>query len=264
MFIWGRLLGVIIGFMAGGFLGAALGFVAGIIFDKSVNGVLSENLQGRSPEEIKATFMRVLFTALGDVAKADGRITGVEIAHTEKIIKEFGLDARAREKAIGWFNEGANADYDYQQLLKEFAILTRGKSNLKRVLLEAVINLAMVEGTLDEAEEKKILHIASGIGIPSFLFQQILNALKSQQHFNQNAGSFRESSASQLENAYQALGISSDISDKDLKKTYRKLMSENHPDKLIAKGVPESVIKIATEKSQAIQGAYEVIKNHRK
>jgi DnaJ like chaperone protein len=47
------------------------------------------------------------------------------------------------------------------------------------------------------------------------------------------------------------------------KKAYRRLMSENHPDKLIAKGVPDEMIKIATERSQEISNAYEVIRNAR-
>ena len=55
----------------------------------------------------------------------------------------------------------------------------------------------------------------------------------------------------------------SDVGDKELKRAYRKLMSENHPDKLIAQGVPEDMIKLATERSQEIQAAYEMIKKSR-
>ena len=69
--------------------------------------------------------------------------------------------------------------------------------------------------------------------------------------------------ASQLEDAYIALGIESGVSDKDLKRAYRKLMSEHHPDKLIAKGVPEDMVRIATEKAQDIQVAYDMVKKSR-
>jgi len=63
--------------------------------------------------------------------------------------------------------------------------------------------------------------------------------------------------------AYQALGVAADIGDAELKKVYRKLMSENHPDKLIARGVPDDLVQVATARSQEITAAYELIKNHR-
>ena len=66
-----------------------------------------------------------------------------------------------------------------------------------------------------------------------------------------------------LDDAYAALGVDRDVGDKELKRAYRKLMSENHPDKLIARGVPDDMVKLATEKSQEIQSAYEMIRKHR-
>ncbi|MGJ8687769.1 MAG: DnaJ domain-containing protein, partial [Spongiibacteraceae bacterium] len=71
------------------------------------------------------------------------------------------------------------------------------------------------------------------------------------------------SPAQALQDAYKAIGVEETASDAELKKAYRRLMSEHHPDKLIAKGVPEDMIKMATEKSQEIQAAYEMIKKSR-
>ena len=62
---------------------------------------------------------------------------------------------------------------------------------------------------------------------------------------------------------YETLDITNDATTDDIKKAYRKLMSENHPDRLIAKGVPESMVKLATEKTQQISRAYEDICNAR-
>jgi DnaJ like chaperone protein len=66
-----------------------------------------------------------------------------------------------------------------------------------------------------------------------------------------------------IDTAYAVLGVSSDISDAELKKTYRRLMSQHHPDKLVAKGMPEEMIKLANEKTGEIKSAYEQIKQSR-
>ena len=67
----------------------------------------------------------------------------------------------------------------------------------------------------------------------------------------------------QLANAYAVLGVKADTPDDELKKTYRKLMSQHHPDKLLAKGLPEEMMKLAKEKTQEIQTAYDLIKKSR-
>ena len=68
---------------------------------------------------------------------------------------------------------------------------------------------------------------------------------------------------SQLDTAYAALGIDNTASDADIKRRYRKLMSEHHPDKLVAEGVPDELLKVATERAQEITAAYDIIQNAR-
>jgi len=77
------------------------------------------------------------------------------------------------------------------------------------------------------------------------------------------SGSSSRPARDAVADAYQALGVTADIGDAALKKVYRKLMSENHPDKLIARGVPDDLVQVATARSQEITAAYELIKNHR-
>ena len=66
-----------------------------------------------------------------------------------------------------------------------------------------------------------------------------------------------------LKDAYRLLGVSDGASDAELKKAYRRLMSQHHPDKLVAKGLPEQMVKDATEKTQQIKAAYELIRKSR-
>ena len=65
---------------------------------------------------------------------------------------------------------------------------------------------------------------------------------------------------STLKAAYQVLGVAETASDAEVKKAYRRLMNQHHPDKLVAKGLPEEMMKLATEKTQEIKNAYEQIK----
>jgi DnaJ like chaperone protein len=85
---------------------------------------------------------------------------------------------------------------------------------------------------------------------------------QAQEHFHGEQG-FSPQPGTSLEDAYDALGVTPEVGDKDLKRAYRKLMSENHPDKLIAQGVPEDMVKLATERSQEIQAAYEMVRKAR-
>ncbi len=59
---------------------------------------------------------------------------------------------------------------------------------------------------------------------------------------------------------YSILGVSKNTSKSDIKKAYRKLMSQHHPDKLVSQGLPEHLMEIAKRKSQDIQAAYEYLK----
>jgi DnaJ like chaperone protein len=67
-----------------------------------------------------------------------------------------------------------------------------------------------------------------------------------------------------LDSAYKALGVQATSTDAQVKRAYRKLISENHPDKLIGQGMPEDMVKLATERTQEIQTAYDCIVNSRK
>ncbi|NRB37532.1 MAG: co-chaperone DjlA [Pseudomonadales bacterium] len=263
MFIGGRLFAAFVGFLILGIPGAVFGFVMGLFFDRSLAKVLSENVgvkTGAKADEIKQLFMQLLFTALGQIAKADGRVSKEEIAHTEALIKEFALDEEGRQQAINWFQQGSNQENSYQNLIKPFNYMARFRPELKQVMMEALISLAMADGDFHSAEETLLMDIAKGFGINQRAFSQLLNRLKGQEGFQHS----QANSADQLDAAYKALGVQQSDSDKDVKRAYRKLMSQHHPDKMIAQGVPEDAIKLATEKSQAIQGAYEVIKKSRK
>lgn len=270
MFI-GRIIGLLLGLLAfKNMFGIIVGFLVGWYFDKAMQQTLRDNRQNGNRQQVQPLFMQLLFTTMGRLAKSDGRVSEEEISHVENVIKTMGLDANGRQQAIDWFRQGVQQSTDLNALLQDFAQLSRGRLQLRRALLEMLLQQAMIDGQLHPNEEQLLLQVAEALGVPAAAFRLILQQLKAQHNFHQhyqhqgqhNSGAYTVRK-DVLAEAYQVLGVQAGDSDAVVKKAYRKRMSENHPDKLIAQGLPEAAIKQATEKSQVIQQAYETIKKHR-
>jgi DnaJ like chaperone protein len=132
-------------------------------------------------------------------------------------------------------------------------------------LLNDLISLALADGELHEAEQRVLRAVARHLGFSPALFGKLIEMILAQSQFRgSGAGSTGPASAEQLAAAYKALGVGASDSDAEIKKAYRKLISENHPDKLIGRGMPEDMVKLATERTQEIQTAYELIVARRK
>ena len=265
--IAGKVVGALLGFFVAGPFGALLGLVAGHFFDNGLGQAMGFDYQGQRAK-LQRVFFETVFKVMGHLAKADGRISEAEIAQAEQLMSQLGLSPEHRQEAIQLFKAGAKPDFDLQNCIAEFIEQGGRSQNLPAMLLEFLFSIAMADSELHPAEKEVLAKVASYMGMGSRQFEQLLSMLMAQQQFHQGsyqqAGGYQQASANDLENAYKALGVEATISDKDLKKAYRKLMSEHHPDKLIAKGVPEDMVKVATEKSQEIQTAYEIIKKSRK
>jgi DnaJ like chaperone protein len=129
------------------------------------------------------------------------------------------------------------------------------------MFLQVQVSAVAADGVVHPAEHEMLLRIARGLGLPESQVDQLEAMLRGSQ--GGQAGSAQRSTASQLEDAYKVLGVSSSDSDDHIKKVYRKLMSENHPDKLAGRGLPESMREMAEQKTREISNAYDVIKTAR-
>lgn len=264
----GKILGFIFGFFAGGlFLGLA-GLFIGHLFDRGYARQQSP-MSAEELHRIQASFFNTLFLLLGHLAKADGRISETEIKLTEGLMDHMGLTADHRREAIRLFKSGAEPDFNPDVTLQEFRRLSSRSPNLVRMLLVYLINLAMADGALDDVEANVLRRVAEQLGFSGFAFEQLLRMIQAQNAFaGASGGSYSHAQAApradELALAYQALGVTASASDAEVKKAYRKLMSEYHPDKLMGQGLPEDMIKAATERSQEIQTAYDIIKKSRK
>lgn len=258
---YGKVVAGLLGLLVGGPIGLIVGVFIGHSFDKG----LVRTLQFGSPENIeriKLSFFETTFLLLGYLAKADGRVSQQEIDHTETLFSQMGLSGEQRNLAKELFRKGAAASFNLEQTVASFVQVCGAQKRLQQTALLFLISLALADQSIDQAEHAALQKIASLMGYSTVHLEQLLRMVQAQGQFHTGAGG--QSPGTSLSNAYQALGVSETASDKEIKRAYRKLMSENHPDKLIARGVPEDMIKIATEKSQDISGAYDMIRKNRK
>jgi DnaJ like chaperone protein len=261
--IFGKLIGGLIGLVTGGGIGLVIGLVLGHLFDKG----LANAFRFGSPENIeriKQSFFETTFLLLGYLAKADGRVSKQEIEHTERIFSQMGLTGEQRGRAIALFKRGSAAEFQMETAVSEFLQICGPVKKLQQTLLLYLVSLVLVDHEIDEMELKALHRIAALLGYGTAQLEQLLRMAQAQEHFhNQQGGGFAAQPGTSLDDAYAALGVGRDATDKEVKRAYRKLMSENHPDKLIAQGVPEDMVKVATAKAQEIQAAYEMLKKQR-
>ncbi len=274
-FLFGRsIFGAIIGFLIGAFIsfklsGGLLGKLSGF---GNLGGITGMKTQRQS------LFFETVFTLMGKLAKADGRVSEAEIAHVEQFMRQLNMSAEHRKQAIAYFKAGAQPEFTIEPLIQAFNTTTAASPNLKQMLMIYLIRVALADGQLHDKEARLLESIAQQLGYAPRFLEQLLAMLHGQdqfsggsyQHHNTGGQSGGQSSrytdytaAGALEAAYQALGVSKTDTDAHIKKTYRRLVREYHPDKLIGQGLPEAMIKEATERSKEIQAAYDLIKKNR-
>lgn len=255
-----KLIGTVIGFYFLGFLGAIIGFFIGSAIDRNI-AYGAGAINPLTHAQRQSVFIETLFLLKGKLAKADGHISQSEIDHTEQIIQQLGMSADHRKIAVELFRKGSAPDFDIEPQLRQFMQVCGNTHSLKQMLLVYLIVMALADGQIDTSEETLLIEIAQHLGYSQDAFRQLLEMVLNQSHFS--AAGSKAVSPSAVDDAYKALGISKESSEQEVKRAYRKLMSQYHPDKLMGQGVPEEMIAVATQQAQEVQVAYDLITKSR-
>ncbi|WP_420935032.1 co-chaperone DjlA [Alteromonas sp. A081] len=288
MSFWGKVLGALFGFMFLKFPGIILGLVVGHFFDKAYSqnfdrmGGFGRLFSDQNTLKQQAVFFHSLFSALGHLAKSDGKVTNREIQIATSLMDEMQLTGDARREAQDAFREGKARDFPLTDMLKGFYEATHGRRDILQVFMEILIQAAFADGQLSQEEYVVLEKIAKPLGFRRRDLDYLISMFEAELRFRQREGqkegqrgqtnSRRQHSRQQqapysaqqtLDDAYRILGVSASDDEKTIKRAYRKRMSEHHPDKLISKGLPEQAMEIAKRKAQDIQSAYELIKQRR-
>ncbi|MDH5190545.1 MAG: co-chaperone DjlA [Gammaproteobacteria bacterium] len=256
---WGKMIGGAFGFMLGGPLGALLGAALGHNFDKGLNSF--EMLGVGDQERVQTAFFTATFSIMGHIAKADGRVTPDEIQMAKNIFNHLQLNDEQRKAAIALFNEGKQADFPFDDVLEQFRNECHRRTSLFRMFVEIQLNAAYADGQMHKEERKVINKIANKLGISKFVLQQLEALIQAQTRHQTGSAPVRSSSS--LKEAYEILGVTPEDDKAKITRAYRKLMNQHHPDKLVSKGLPEEMMKLAAEKTHEIRTAYETIKKAR-
>lgn len=264
----GKFVGGAFGFMLGGPLGAILGASVGHQFDVGMSGLEHDATFNTSDQHrVQMAFFTATFSVMGHIAKADGRVSEAEITQANRIMTHMAISGDMRKTAINLFEQGKSPDFPLDEVLSQFYKECHRRTDLIRMFLELQMQEAFADGTLDSNEERILQHICNRLRVSRFEYERIKIQLQAQQRFHQQYGYSRGHSHYQrpqpqmtsLEDAYGVLGLTPAATETEVKKAYRRLMSQNHPDKLVAKGLPEEMMTLAKEKTQKISKAYETI-----
>ena len=242
MSIWGKIIGGTTGFALGGPLGAIIGMMIGGSFDRSARKFSSSNQI--SQQQKKNVFALCIIVLSAKIAKADGQVTKEEI-YTFK--EKFNIQAEEMSEVSKIFNEAKKSSFGFKNIADQVGNLFSDN----KVLLEQLLN--------------NLFYIAEADGVTSINEVEVLRSISQSFHFNET--DFQRIFHSRLNNKesdpYKILGVTREDSDNNIRKKWIELSKENHPDYLIAKGMPKEFIKEANKELSSINLAYDKIKELR-
>lgn len=237
MSIWGKIGGAAAGLALGGPLGALIGAVAGhMMFDRGKSAP--------SPQQAQLAFTIGVIALAAKMAKADGVVTEDEVRAFRQV---FDVPEEEAGNVLRVFDLANRSVDGYEAYARQLAGLFSTEPDLLEDVIDGLFHIAKADGAVHERELEYLQNVAAIFGFDEVDFERI-----SARHIRPEG-----------EDPYVILGLDRSASDEEVKRAYRKLVAEHHPDRAMARGLPEEFVKIATDKLAKINGAYDRIQQER-
>ena len=246
--VWlGKLLGGGLGLIYGGPIGAVLGAVVGHqAIDRRVASVRRKKQQSSSSEEKQSVYFVATFSMLAKLVKVDGHVTRTEVDAIEQLMCDrFRLSPDARRVAIRVFDEAKASSANFEDFALQFYRHFYDSRQVLYSQLEILLEVALSDGPLRQ-EEEQLLRRAAAVFLLDDEFSLLLQRTLSVQ-------------PEKLDRFYSILGCKPGDSMQEVKKKYRRLAMEHHPDRVKAKGMQEEFASVAEERFKEIQQAYDKV-----
>ncbi len=243
MSIWGKIIGGVAGFALGGPLGA----IMGTVFGHAVDRQRAQHNTGISPDSLQTrqtAFTVAVIVLSAKMAKADGQVTRDEVDAFKRI---FEIPENEMRDVGRLFDEARQDAEGFEPYAKQIGDLFAHDTAVRESLIGGLFQIALADGVVHPNELTYLKKVARAFGLSNQDFDRIQSA-----HMGSDNA-----------DPYKILGITRDMSDDEIKKTYRKLSRENHPDTLIAKGMPQEFIDVANQKMASINAAYDQVSKER-
>jgi DnaJ like chaperone protein len=244
----GKIVGGALGLAIGGPLGLVAGVAFGNLFDRSTNiGRTQKAPTYTQTQHSQMVYFVATFSMLAKMATVDGRFVPEE----RRVIEEYmtnklKLDASSKEAAWRVFNAALSGKGTFEEYAQQFYESFAHEAAHLEIMLDVLVGIAAADGKIDSSEERLVNKAASIFRINASL----LNAIKKRY-------------TNHLDDAYSLLGLTPQATESEIKKAYRRLSIDYHPDSIASKGLPEEFTLFASEKFRSIQEAYEAIKKER-
>ncbi|MFK8017354.1 MAG: co-chaperone DjlA [Gammaproteobacteria bacterium] len=252
---WGKVIGGLLGLAVKGPVGALVGAVVGHQVDRGYARVMSRDEPEELDSAISDEFFAATFAVMGHVAKSDGRVSERDIALARDYMQRLDLDEQRRREAIRQFTFGKSAHFPLDKTMASLSQTLGKRERLKFQFIEIQVEAMLADRKAHPKTRELLWRICESLGVGRVDLAQMEAAAHARR------GGFVERGS--VDEAYKVLGVEASVDDKVLKTAYRRLMNRHHPDKLMAKGLPQEMMNQARAQTQAIQSAYETVKTSR-